>query len=151
MFISNEIFETAKGKYERYLSSIINKYSRILDRDVLLACADIALWRCLKNYDYKRKIKFTTYLYRLVVCECLSEIKRTRVQCESIENEVEDKNNYFNSVIIDDYLNSLTDREKRIIKMRYFDNHTLEKISQEENLTKEGVRYVIKRCFEKNA
>ncbi|TDT72290.1 RNA polymerase primary sigma factor [Hypnocyclicus thermotrophus] len=71
------------------------------------------------------------------------------------ETAIEDikSSNIFNKIeILDqisDMLSKLTDKEAEIIKLRYFKEETLKKISEQFGITKEGVRQIEKRALEK--
>jgi len=120
------------------------------------------LWKfCISalKYDESTGIKFSTYAYggfNFGKKEIL-ERKKNRIErnsClheESFENiKTQDKDNVRTDLLFDFINNSeLTTREKVMMISYYYDGLTLAKLGEKYNLTKEGVRLVIKKALKR--
>ncbi len=70
----------------RILNRASYKYKDFLDKDDLLSCQTVALWRAMIKYDPLGGNSFKNSLYRFVIWECQAMLRKQRVKTQSIED-----------------------------------------------------------------
>ena len=107
-----------------------------------------ALWSAANNYKEGKNTKFTTYFYKGVVYECIKQKKinnkKNKLSMTNFPiNQVFKKNELFDRIDILEEINALKDAE--IIKERFYLNFTLEDIAKKRGISKEAVRFKLKK------
>lgn len=131
---------------------IMNKASKSfttkLDEDSIHTCHINALWKSFVNYKPEHNTKFTTYLYKGVVIECIKELKflSKSSKCTEIHNNIPSKqpNYYFDELL--EYLD--TDEEKSILLERLA-NCTIQEIAINRGYSRETARKKLKKIYQK--
>lgn len=105
-------------------SSVLKKYTNLLNNDELEQCRQIGIWRACTKYD-KYKAKLTTYIYNYVNWECLKLISETKIQiCNKPPKNI-------NGIDIFTQLKVLLSKEDfNIIYDKYVKNMTLKEIAE---------------------
>ncbi len=149
--VSNEDFVNAKRTYRATLSGFTGRFRNVLNADSLDYCGDLALWHCLQKHDPVYDTKFTTSLYKFVEWQCLREYRRQRSTLNNHEEQQEMTviYDYDVSMMLNEYLSLLSDRDRRIVEARFLYNHTLLEIAKREGYTKQGVHYILGRAMKK--
>jgi RNA polymerase sigma factor (sigma-70 family) len=131
---------------------IMNKASRSfcndLDKDTIHTCHINALWKCFVNFKPEFNTKFTTYLYKGVVIECIKEkkFKSKSAKHKIIHNNIHAKssNNLLGEIL--EYLD--TEEEKSILLDR-FSNFTIQEIAEKRGYSRETARKRLKKVYQK--
>jgi len=127
-----------------------SKFIRSLDQDTIYTCEINALWKSLLNFKPEKNTKFTTYLYKGVIIECLKALK------------FEKKNDSFNRPLHEniaeanteesfmfEILDELeTDEEQKLIIDKY-KNLTIQEMSSKRAYSRETVRKKLKKIYSK--
>ncbi len=124
-----------------------SSFSECLSKDEIENCIHNAAWSASLNYDPDRKTKFATYLYRGVVNECIKCKKFTK---KNKANHVPINNNLlsgkfsrFEKIELLDEIRVCS--EPDILIDRFFYNMTLSEIAVKKGLSKETVRFKLKK------
>ncbi len=147
--ISNTEYETARAEHLELITNVARQYSGSLSPDTLAAAGDIALWRCLQNYDPSFGQKVASSLYRFIHWECLRAIKeKKKHQALSIVGDIEsEEESVAIQMILNDYLSLLSQRERRIVEARFLENRTLAEIASIEGYSKQGIKDIVDRSM----
>jgi RNA polymerase sigma factor (sigma-70 family) len=154
--ITNEEYE--KAYKDRNNQNIIKaasaSYTKVLDPDTLENCRMNALWRAMAYYRSDKNQKFTSSLWKFVLWECNKELRKTKVQLNSvqlsllkIDCETEDQN--IAKYEVQDLLLTLSKEDRGVIESYYFQKKTMEEIGRELGITKEAARQRISRILKK--
>lgn len=150
-FISNRDFERAKANTDNanIIKSIIVSFSKDVDESTLEACGDIGLWKCLKSHDPTKGNKFTSSLYRYVTWECLNALSEHRKMLTNFDADKCYYENSFDVVVFNDILDSLSQKEKRVLLSRFLEKKTLREIGEEEGCSQYKVKKILQKTIEK--
>jgi DNA-directed RNA polymerase specialized sigma24 family protein len=149
--MNQKIEEAMKSKD---ITNIMHRASRSfcqrLDKDIIYTCQINALWKALSNFNPSKNTKFTTYLYRGVVIECLKEIKflnKSRY-CngklhENIQAPAQDL------FVLQEILDELKDEEEKDLITQKLENKTINEIAKTKPYSRETARKKINHIFDK--
>lgn len=137
---------------DKNILNIMNKacslFCRQLDSDVLYTCKINALWKSLVNYDESKNTKFTTYLYKGVVIECLKatkfEKKSRQLHGKILHPNIESPHSPINLLDILDELKTEEEKELIIDKLS---NMTIQEMADKRSYSRETVRKKLKKIF----
>lgn len=126
-------------------------YSYTMQRDAALDVLQEAIIKALENLDkLKHKEYVKTWFYRILINESLLYIKKNK-RYITLENEDINKDDYYeferfsvDSIDIYKCIESLDEKTKTVIILRYFENLKLEEIS---SITKVNVNTVKSRLY----
>lgn len=122
-------------------------FTDCLSQEEIKNCIHGAIWNATLNYNPDKKNKFTTYLYRGVVYECLkckksnSNNKAAHVKLNS--NLLSDNFKGFDKIDIMDEIKSCADPD--LLIDRFFHNFTLNEMAKTRGVSKETVRFKLKK------
>ena len=120
----------------------------VLSRDEIKTCILNAIWKALKKYDSKIGCKFTTYLYRGVVMECLTQQKFNSNHChQSLKSDHPDPTDYDFKAEMLDLVRNCDDPE--LMYDRYYNNMTIKEIATIRGVCGETIRIKIKKNLKK--
>ena len=121
------------------------KFSYYLSSDEIESCILSAIWKASKKYKEDAGTKFTTYLYRGVVMECLSQNKfnNNLRKMKQVHNNIPQQKNDTEIVDIMDEI-SLCDNSKLIVDY-YLLNKSVKELSEEYNVCGETIRLRLKK------
>ncbi len=147
--IKNNDFNKKRDEHRRFIKCVLKKYLSVLSEDMLTACGDIALWRCMKSYDESYGQSFSSSLYRFIRWECLRMIGEQKPRhITGIHPEVESRDNSIeNKLLLEDCLSILSSKERRMVEARYLYGMTLREIASREGYSDQGVKNIIDRCI----
>jgi len=139
---------------------IMNKASKSfaidLDSDTIHTCHLNALWKCFVNYKSSFNTKFTTYLYKGVMIECIKEIKfhNKMSKCQPINENItseteEDKLTKLYPFILEDCMEILEKEEDKSILHDRLCNFTIQEIAEKRGYSRETARKRLKNIYEK--
>jgi len=121
----------------RLMNVAAKSYNRILGRAIESYKAE-ALWQSLRRFDPSRGMRFSTYLYQMVRRKCYYEanrIKNVKKRDEKIFSYRPAINSQTNNTLIFDILNSLPEKEAKLLSDRFIYNKTLLEISKENDVS----------------
>lgn len=132
------------------LVKIANKagqqFSDKLTQDEIKNCIMGAMWSASNNYNKSKNTKFSTYLYKGVFFECLKQLK-TNQKCVGLTNR-----EFVGHVIPQQYINNieLMDEIKAcqdpdLIIEKFFYNATLKDMAEKRGVSKETIRFKLKK------
>lgn len=154
--ITDEEYEKAyKDENNRNIIKAASaSYIKILDPDTLKNCGAAALWRAMAYYRPDKNQKFTSSLWKFVRWECNKELRKTKVQQNSVQlsllkTDCETEDPGIGQYEIKDLLAVLSKDERSIIEDYYFQKKTMEEIGKERYITKEAARQRIARILKK--
>jgi len=129
-------------------SKASQSFTDCLSKDEIRTCIMSALWSATNNYKEGKNTKFTTYFYKGVVYECIKQKKinnkKNKLSMTNFPiNQVFKKNELFDRIDILEEINTLKDAD--IIKERFYLNFTLEDIAKKRGISKEAVRFKLKK------
>lgn len=145
--VTDAEFNTARRQHLELITSLTKQYANVLSSDALVAAGDIALWRCLQNFDPQFGQRVSSSLYRFVHWECLRAIqenpKRPVVpMVEDVEGKAE---SVAIRMILNDYLSILTVKARRIVEAKFLENRTFAEIARIEGYSKQGIKNIVDR------
>lgn len=116
-----------------------------LSKDEIKTCIISAIWNAINSYNEDYKVKFTTFLYRGVVLECLKQKKSNdKLKLVSIgDRSFVCKKNDMARVEMVDEISKCEDPE--LIYDRFYNNKTLSEIAIQRGVSKETVRLKIQK------
>ena len=150
MSINKKIEEALK---DQDILKIMNKacqsFSKQLDQDTIYTCKINALWKSLVNFNPSKNTKFTTYLYKGVLIECLKSIKfenKNKCAKKILHENIPSKSNENILIELVDILDS--EEEKQLIIDKYM-NKTIQEMSKSRSYSRETVRKKLKKIYTK--
>jgi DNA-directed RNA polymerase specialized sigma24 family protein len=125
-------------------------YYQRLGPDMLESCRLHGLYRCLETHDNKLGSKFTSSLFQHVVWQCqqaLNEQQRMITGLELvIDPQVRDTSTA--SVMVDDCLSVLSDRDAEIVRGRYLYGMTLDELAEKHGCSRMGAKFIVEKSLE---
>jgi len=125
-----------------------------LTEDEIQNCIKNAVWKASKNFDKDKETKFTSYLHRGVVFECLGQ-KRNNVSKHYSLNRFENSENYHYCAKFDDFEKidmmdeiRLCDEPELIID-RFYGNMTISELAKQHGVCCETIRTRIEKNLKK--
>jgi RNA polymerase sigma factor (sigma-70 family) len=151
--ISDEVFEKAINNPDNanIIQSVCNQYRDSLSEDILESCGFQGLLDCLEKHDDKFDRKFTTSLFEFVRWRCLNKIReqppaKTGTPTNDIpSNELP----VLDRLIIHEYLQKLTKKQRTVIEGKYFEGKSLTEIATELVCSVQNVHQIKGRALER--
>lgn len=126
-------------------ASAASPFMSILSKDEIKTCILNAIWKALKKFDSKVGCKFTTYLYRGVVMECLTQQKfnssKSKHLC--IHKNIPDPVDYDLRTEMLDLVKNCDDPD--LIYDRFYKNMTIKELAENRGVCGETIRIKIKK------
>jgi len=122
-----------------------------LSKDELMTCSITALWKAVEKYCTDSNCKFTTYLYKGVVMECLSQKKFNKAKLTmggKIHPNIKDDSNQYAPVDMIDEINFACEDPKLIVD-RYYKNMSIKEIALSRGCCGETIRIKINKNLKK--
>lgn len=127
-------------------------FTSTLSNDDLETCMINAIYKAINKYKDGSDCKFTTYLYRGVQMECLTQkkfnIKSSVNKAQRLTNSIADNLNYEESTDMIDEINTICE-DPDIIFDRFYNNMTIKEIAQKRRVCGETIRLKIKKNLKK--
>ena len=149
----SEFNEALKNKDNaRIMNSVCSRYRKSIPYEEIERCKMISLWEALRAFDPNGGKKFTSFLYTRTDWECKRQIsamnRSRRIPTlefkESLYVSLGDS-----SIEIEDIIDKLSPKFKKVIEQRFFYRMTMEEIAKENNYSRETARRYIIQALEK--
>jgi len=144
----NKIDITDVAKILKKASSSF-RYS--LSQDEMETCCINALWKAIDKYSNDFRCKFTTYLYRGVVMECLTQRKFNKDKISfggRLHSNIQDDKDHYEPVDMLDEINFACE-DPSLILDRYYKNMSIKEIAQNRGVCGETIRIKINKNLKK--
>jgi len=161
--VTNEDFNKAYTNKDNrnIIYSVLSRYAKVIDKEVLESCAQMGLWRCLGQHDDSYGQKFTTSLWRFVDWECKKELRKVKREKEvgattmaapimdMLDSKILEKNSIESSEImhVNECLDLLPKKDKEILYMYFFENRTMEEIGKIHGCSKQNTGQKIAKAL----
>lgn len=125
-------------------------FSKSLSPQEIENCIVTAIWRASNKFEESKGTKFTSYLHRGVVFECLTQRKSNKSlgrQAFSLGSS-EDPVDYFNSVDMIDAIKSKCEDPELVID-RFYLNLTYKELAAKHGVVEETIRQRLKKNLNK--
>lgn len=123
------------------------RFSYALSKDEIDTCILNAIWKAAEKYNKDFGVKFTTYLHRGVIIECLSQKKFNKGRGYSqLHNNIPSKIKT-NRIDLIDELEKCDDPD--LLIDYYIGNKTIKELASEKNVCGETIRLRIKKSVNK--
>jgi len=108
-----------------------------------------ATWSAINNFKQEKNTKFTTYLYKGVVYECIKQ-KKTNNRKSSTPHYNISSANHISCKLGFDFSADLVDEiniceDPSLIYEKYYYNYTLNDMAKKRGISKEAVRFKLKK------
>lgn len=146
--INIKIEESLKDKnIIRIMNKASSSFRKSLDVDNIYSCQLNALWKCFVNFKPEKNTKFTTYLYRGVVIECMKALKFEKKMdfCKNKLHENISKKD--NNPIIAEIIDSLESQEDIDLIIDKYHNLTIQEMADKRLYSRETVRKKLKKIY----
>lgn len=123
-----------------------SSFNNCLSSEEIKNCIHNAIWSATINFKPDKNTKFTTYLYRGVIHECLKckKMSQNKVKCMPVNSNIlSDKFNNFSRIDIIDEIKVCS--EPDILIDRFFYNFTLNEMALKRGVSKETIRFKLKK------
>ena len=126
-------------------ASAASPFMSILSKDEIKTCILNATWKALQKYDNKIGCKFTTYLYRGVVMECLTQQKFNSSKSKHgyIHKNIPDPVDYTLRAEMLDLVKNCDDPD--LMYDRFYKNMTIKELAEKRGVCGETIRIKIKK------
>ena len=123
------------------------RFMKNLDCDTIYTCQINALWKAFVNFKPEKNTKFTTYLYKGVMIECIKAVKfDNKNKCmNKLHDNITSKRD--NCTLLFDLLDELETKEDKDLLMDKFNNMTIEEMAQKRTYSRETVRKKLKKIY----
>ena len=131
-------------------ASVATTFTYILTLDEIDTCMKNAMWKALKKYDDKRGCKFTTYFYKGMVMECLTQQKfylNNRSNERYVHKNTPDPIDYNLRTEMLDLVMNCDDPD--LMYNRFYKNMTVKELAEKMGVCGETVRMRIKKNLKK--
>lgn len=139
-----------KDDLEKVASKAAKSFIGKLSADEIQSCVLNAFWKAIDKYNSEKECKFTTYFYKGVVMECLTQNKfnLNKSPARIHEGIISFKNNSINEVDMLDEINTYCD-DPSIIYDRFYNNMSINEIANNLGVCNETIRIKIKKNLHK--
>tara|TARA_Y100001938_G_C8070858_1_gene422969 strand:- start:1158 stop:1706 length:549 start_codon:yes stop_codon:yes gene_type:complete len=128
-------------------------FMNCLTKEEICTCSLNGLWKAITKYEIGSKCKFTTYLYKGVVMECLTQRKfnnsaNSKSPHYQVHDNIPSEINPFSSIDMLDEINSKC-QDPDIIYDKFYKNMSIKEIAKNKGVCGETIRIKIKKNIEK--
>ena len=149
--LNKEIIEKLKhSDIIAIAASVATTFTYILTLDEIDTCMKNAMWKALKKYDDKRGCKFTTYFYKGMVMECLTQQKfnlNHRSPHRTHHNIPDCKDHYARVDLLDEINTRCEDPD--LVYDRFYKNMTIKEMAKQRGVCGETIRIKLKKNLKK--
>jgi|TARA_R110000744_G_scaffold182622_3_gene301875 DNA-directed RNA polymerase specialized sigma subunit len=142
--------ELTKGDLERVAIKASYSFRHVLSSDEIESCILSAFWKASDKFNADKNTKFTTYFYKGVVMECLSQKKfnLNRPTSKIYENIASYNNKSLDSIDMMDEISTHCD-DPELIYNRFYKNMSVREIALTKGVCSETIRIKIKKNLTK--
>lgn len=135
--MNNEIFQSYLDKYKKDIDKACKYYSRYrLSKEQIRQSVYIAIWKVIDKHKSDLKMSFKSYLWNAIFWEINQEYNRCKPKYYiPIVKRVNINLSDFN-----DCLQSVPEKNRKVLSMYYLEGKTLQEIGKEIGKTAEMVR-----------
>lgn len=121
-------------------------FSKVLSQDEIKSCVMNALWKADANYDEANTTKFTSYLHKGVVFECLTQRKFNQRKGgeKTLSHLIGDKRDYFSAIDFKDAIDTKCD-DPTLIYDKFYKDMTFEEMGKERGVCGERIRQRVEK------
>jgi len=125
-------------------------FRRTLSKDEISNCIDKAIWNASENFREDKGAKFTSYLYKGVVNECLSTLRFNKSDFHSLDSSknaynISGKFSGFERIELMEEIENCGDPE--LVYDRFYLNKTYQELADERNVSGELIRLRLEKCL----
>lgn len=129
-----------------------NSFRGSLSKSEIETCIINAIWKARTKFDKDKNCKFTTFLHKGVIYECLSQKKMNQSNSYSIDtynnsHRLVDNYNEFNRIEMRDEIEKCDDPQ--LIYDRFYMNKTVSEIAKDRGVCGETIRINLKKNLKK--
>lgn len=139
-----------KEDLEKIAKKASNTFSGTLSAEEIQSCILNAFWKAVEKYTGDKNCKFTTYFYKGIIMECLSQKKFNFNKSPSriYEGIASRPNNDVARIDMMDEINTYCD-DPQIIYNRFYKNMSISEIASNMGVCSETIRLKIKKNLSK--
>ena len=139
-----------KGDLERIASRASYSFLGVLSESEIESCILGAFWKAAEKFNGSKNCKFTTYFYKGVVMECLTQKKfnRNKPASKIYENILSSNNKDIESIDMLDEINTHCD-DPELMYNRFYKNMSVREIALTKGVCSETIRIKIKKNLTK--
>ena len=135
----------------KILQKASSTFRYVLSKDEISTCCINALWKALDRYSLDSKCKFTTYLYKGVVMECLSQKKFNKDKLTfggKVHANIQDASSNYEQIDMLDEINFACE-DPTLILDRFYKNMSIKEIAESRGVCGETIRIRINKNLKK--
>ena len=147
-----------KNNIEEYLNNqdvikvangAAQSFKNILSQDEIKNCILNAIWKASKTFDPKSNTKFTSYVHRGVVYECLSQRKFNLNKSTSpLTISIPDHRNAFETIDMMDLIKRVCEDPELVID-RFYKDMTIKELAKNRKVCGETIRTRLQKNLQK--
>ena len=124
-------------------------FTETLSSDEIKNCIMSAIWSATNNFKEGKNTKFTTYLYKGVVYECIKQKKSNDRKSKTAHFNINSalgvpsKSDFTENVELFEEINSCEDPS--LIYEKFYHNLTLHDMAKKRGVSKEAIRFKLKK------
>ena len=128
------------------VSKAASTFTSTLSHDEIQTCILSALWKATSKYRLDGGTKFTTYLYRGVVMECLTQQKfnLNHYSPHSTHHNITDRKNLYDRIDLLDEINTKCE-DPDLVYDRFYKNMTIKELAKQRGVCGETIRIKLKK------
>jgi DNA-directed RNA polymerase specialized sigma24 family protein len=121
-----------------------------LGQDTLENCRLHGLYRCLETHDDTLGSKFTSSLFQHVIWQCQQAVNEQQRMITGFELTIDPqvRDNSMASVMVDDCLSVLSDRDAEMVRDRYLYSMTLGELAEKYDCSRMGAKFIVEKSLE---
>lgn len=135
----------------KILQKACSSFRYSLSQDELSTCCINALWKAIDRYSVESTCKFTTYLYKGVVMECLSQKKFNKEKLSfggKVHSNIQDPKQHYEQIDMLDEINFACE-DPSLILDRFYKNMSIKEIAENRGVCGETIRIRINKNLKK--
>ena len=134
----------------KILNHVCKKYIGRINTEELHRCKLMALWEAIRNFDPKRKVKFTSFLYSCMDWECKRQLSIYKKERKFSTNFlVEDGRIDSDDYEVIDWIDSLPEKLAVAVKQKFVEGYTIQEIAQKNSYSRETARQYVQKGVER--
>tara|TARA_B100002019_G_C21269649_1_gene601439 strand:- start:2698 stop:3180 length:483 start_codon:yes stop_codon:yes gene_type:complete len=133
----------------RLSNKAAQSFTDSLSKDEIKNCIMSAIWSAVNNFKEDKKTKFTTYLYKGVIYECIKQKKSNSRKSKALHFDINNAlsvpsgSNFTSEIEMLEEINTCEDPS--LIFERFYDNLTLKDMAEKRGVSKEAIRFKLKK------
>lgn len=159
--MDNDLFIQEYAKYKNIAYKAANKYRRRLSPCEIKTAKYIGVWKALENFKSDKGMALSSYIFLRVKWECLRIINDNTGKIPIDHNKsfnidtttfniIDDiPSNQDNKAIVKELMDSLSEKDRKLIDEYYFQNKDTVELGKEYGITAEGVRLRLLKILSK--